>query len=48
MLLYFRVLEEFPHLDDKQRKELGEELGLDPIQVKLWFHNKRTQMMVRR
>ncbi|KAF6136124.1 hypothetical protein GIB67_043276 [Kingdonia uniflora] len=32
------------HPDDKQRKELGIELGLDPLQVKFWFQNKRTQM----
>ncbi|XP_042439319.1 homeobox-leucine zipper protein ROC2-like isoform X1 [Zingiber officinale] len=37
--------QEFPHLDDKQRKELGQKLGLDPMQVKFWFQNKRTQMM---
>ncbi|KAL4291219.1 hypothetical protein GQ457_14G010810 [Hibiscus cannabinus] len=33
-----------PHPDDKQRKELGRELGLEPLQVKFWFQNKRTQM----
>ncbi|XP_038994175.1 homeobox-leucine zipper protein HDG2-like isoform X2 [Hibiscus syriacus] len=32
------------HPDDKQRKELGRELGLEPLQVKFWFQNKRTQM----
>ncbi|KAF8669878.1 hypothetical protein HU200_051055 [Digitaria exilis] len=35
---------EFPHPDDKQRKELSRELGLEPLQVKFWFQNKRTQM----
>ncbi|KAE8733190.1 Homeobox-leucine zipper protein MERISTEM L1 [Hibiscus syriacus] len=35
---------ECPHPDDKQRKELGCELGLEPLQVKFWFQNKRTQM----
>ncbi|XP_030544276.1 homeobox-leucine zipper protein HDG2-like isoform X3 [Rhodamnia argentea] len=35
---------EFPHPDDKQRKELGRQLGLEPLQVKFWFQNKRTQM----
>ncbi|KAJ8761889.1 hypothetical protein K2173_005600 [Erythroxylum novogranatense] len=35
---------ECPHPDDKQRKELGRELGLVPLQVKFWFQNKRTQM----
>ncbi|KAK4711390.1 hypothetical protein R3W88_005903 [Solanum pinnatisectum] len=32
------------HPDDKQRKELGRRLGLEPLQVKFWFQNKRTQM----
>ncbi|KAK8993673.1 hypothetical protein V6N11_007899 [Hibiscus sabdariffa] len=35
---------ECPHPDDKQRKELGRVLGLEPLQVKFWFQNKRTQM----
>ncbi|KAK8664856.1 hypothetical protein V6N13_084629 [Hibiscus sabdariffa] len=35
---------ECPHPDDKQRRELGRELGLEPLQVKFWFQNKRTQM----
>ncbi|KAG8385711.1 hypothetical protein BUALT_Bualt03G0073600 [Buddleja alternifolia] len=35
---------ECPHPDDKQRKELGRRLGLEPLQVKFWFQNKRTQM----
>ncbi|XP_028795280.1 homeobox-leucine zipper protein HDG2 isoform X2 [Neltuma alba] len=35
---------ECPHPDDKQRKELSRELGLEPLQVKFWFQNKRTQM----
>ncbi|MQM14877.1 hypothetical protein Taro_047811 [Colocasia esculenta] len=38
---------ECPHPDDKQRKELSRELGLEPLQVKFWFQNKRTQMKVR-
>ncbi|GMY36943.1 homeobox-leucine zipper protein MERISTEM L1-like isoform X1 [Fagus crenata] len=35
---------ECPHPDDKQRKEISRELGLEPLQVKFWFQNKRTQM----
>ncbi|KAF9688296.1 hypothetical protein SADUNF_Sadunf02G0182800 [Salix dunnii] len=35
---------ECPHPDDKQRKELSQELGLEPLQIKFWFQNKRTQM----
>ncbi|KAK4792985.1 hypothetical protein SAY86_023420 [Trapa natans] len=35
---------ECPHPDDKQRKELSRLLGLEPLQVKFWFQNKRTQM----
>lgn len=38
---YFK---ECPHPDDKQRKELSRALGLEPLQVKFWFQNKRTQM----
>ncbi|XP_073048096.1 homeobox-leucine zipper protein PROTODERMAL FACTOR 2-like [Primulina eburnea] len=41
MELYFK---ECPHPDDKQRKELGRRLTLEPLQVKFWFQNKRTQM----
>ncbi|GJN39737.1 hypothetical protein PR202_gb28873 [Eleusine coracana subsp. coracana] len=33
-----------PHPDEKQRRELSRELGLEPLQVKFWFQNKRTQM----
>ncbi|KAL1345722.1 hypothetical protein AAHE18_08G137900 [Arachis hypogaea] len=39
---------ECPHPDDKQRKELSRELGLEPLQVKFWFQNKRTQMKIDR
>lgn len=42
----FRFFKECPHPDDKQRKELSRELGLEPLQVKFWFQNKRTQMKV--
>ncbi|KAJ0921086.1 putative transcription factor homeobox-WOX family [Helianthus annuus] len=37
---------ECPHPDDKQRKELGRRLSLEPLQIKFWFQNKRTQMKV--
>ncbi|TKY71206.1 Homeobox-leucine zipper protein MERISTEM L1 [Spatholobus suberectus] len=33
-----------PHPDDKQRKVLSRELGLEPLQIKFWFQNKRTQI----
>ncbi|TYI04421.1 hypothetical protein ES332_A10G016500v1 [Gossypium tomentosum] len=38
------LFKECPHPDDKQRKQLSRELGLDPLQVKFWFQNKRTQL----
>ncbi|KAK9691678.1 hypothetical protein RND81_09G211700 [Saponaria officinalis] len=31
------------HPDEKQRRQLGIELGLEPRQIKFWFQNKRTQ-----
>ncbi|KAL9247971.1 hypothetical protein vseg_021339 [Gypsophila vaccaria] len=31
------------HPDEKQRRQLGMELGLEPKQIKFWFQNKRTQ-----
>ncbi|KAI5660661.1 hypothetical protein M9H77_19984 [Catharanthus roseus] len=34
------------HPSENQRKELGIELGLDPLQIKFWFQNKRTQMKI--
>ncbi|CAN8247700.1 unnamed protein product [Cochlearia groenlandica] len=40
MEAYFK---ECPHPDEKQRKELSLQLGLDHLQVKFWFQNKRTQ-----
>ncbi|KAK7308817.1 hypothetical protein RJT34_05075 [Clitoria ternatea] len=33
-----------PYPEEKQRKELSIELGLEPMQIKFWFQNKRTQM----
>ncbi|PQQ00964.1 Homeobox-leucine zipper protein HDG2 [Prunus yedoensis var. nudiflora] len=36
-----------PRPNVKQRKELSRELGLEPLQVKFWFQNKRTQMKTR-
>ncbi|PQM36167.1 hypothetical protein Pyn_06668 [Prunus yedoensis var. nudiflora] len=38
---------ECPHPDYKKRKELSRELGLEPLQVKYWFQNKRNQMKTR-
>ena len=42
----FSFFKECPHPDDKQRKELSRELNLEPLQIKFWFQNKRTQMKV--
>ncbi|KAK4398002.1 Homeobox-leucine zipper protein ROC2 [Sesamum angolense] len=33
-----------PHPNHNQRKELSDKLGLEPLQVKFWFQNKRTQL----
>jgi homeobox-leucine zipper protein len=41
-----RFFKQCPHPDDKQRKQLSRDLGLEPLQVKFWFQNKRTQMKV--
>ncbi|KAL1555576.1 Homeobox-leucine zipper protein roc7 [Salvia divinorum] len=35
---------ECPHPDAKQRNELSLALMLEPLQIKFWFQNKRTQM----
>ncbi|KAK6142546.1 hypothetical protein DH2020_022894 [Rehmannia glutinosa] len=40
------VFKECPHPDERQRKELSRELGMEPLQVKFWFQNKRTQMKI--
>ncbi|KAA8530707.1 hypothetical protein F0562_005359 [Nyssa sinensis] len=34
---------ECPHPDENQRRQLGRELELEPMQIKFWFQNKRTQ-----
>ncbi|KAK4398004.1 Homeobox-leucine zipper protein MERISTEM L1 [Sesamum angolense] len=34
----------YPHPNHNQRKELSNKLGLEPLQVKFWFQNKRTQL----
>ncbi|KAK9732953.1 hypothetical protein RND81_04G033900 [Saponaria officinalis] len=43
-------LEEFfkhcAHPNEKQRRQLGTELGMEPRQIKFWFQNKRTQTKV--
>ena len=41
-----RLFKEWPHPDEKQRRELGDRLGLAPRQVKFWFQNRRTQIKV--
>ncbi|KAL8502255.1 hypothetical protein ACS0TY_021395 [Phlomoides rotata] len=38
---YFK---ECPHPDTTQRNELSQMVGMEPLQIKFWFQNKRTQM----
>ncbi|KAL0306926.1 UNVERIFIED_CONTAM: Homeobox-leucine zipper protein MERISTEM L1 [Sesamum radiatum] len=35
---------QYPRPNNNQRKELSDKLGLEPLQVKFWFQNKRTQL----
>ncbi|KAL3635488.1 Homeobox-leucine zipper protein MERISTEM L1 [Castilleja foliolosa] len=46
-----QAMEEFfkdcPHPDSHQRIELGKDIGIEPLQVKFWFQNKRTQMKMK-
>ncbi|XP_058749426.1 homeobox-leucine zipper protein HDG11-like [Vicia villosa] len=37
-------MKECHHPDDAQRRQLAEEVGLEPKQIKFWFQNKRTLM----
>ncbi|XP_031120238.1 homeobox-leucine zipper protein HDG2-like [Ipomoea triloba] len=39
-----KFFETCPHPNEDQRKELSLALGMEPIQVKFWFQNKRTQL----
>ncbi|KAL6970651.1 hypothetical protein U1Q18_030346 [Sarracenia purpurea var. burkii] len=39
--------QECRHPSERQRRQLGRELGLTPTQVKFWFQNKRTLVKVR-
>ncbi|GFP79537.1 homeobox-leucine zipper protein roc7, partial [Phtheirospermum japonicum] len=39
-----RFFRDCPHPGNKQRTELSQDIGIDPLQVKFWFQNKRTQM----
>ncbi|GMJ13561.1 ANTHOCYANINLESS 2, ARABIDOPSIS THALIANA HOMEODOMAIN PROTEIN [Hibiscus trionum] len=35
---------DYPHPDERQRRELSMRLGLEKKQIKFWFQNRRTQM----
>ncbi|TKY72398.1 Homeobox-leucine zipper protein HDG11 [Spatholobus suberectus] len=39
----FKIFSECPHPDERQRRQIAKDLGLEPKQVKFWFQNKRTQ-----
>ncbi|XP_076941278.1 homeobox-leucine zipper protein PROTODERMAL FACTOR 2-like [Bidens hawaiensis] len=38
------LYKDHPHPSSMQREELGRRLSLEPLQIKFWFQNKRTQM----
>ncbi|XP_061358812.1 homeobox-leucine zipper protein HDG11-like [Gastrolobium bilobum] len=38
------MFKECQNPDENQRRQMGEELGLKPIQIKFWFQNKRIQV----
>ncbi|EPS63361.1 hypothetical protein M569_11426, partial [Genlisea aurea] len=37
----------YPHPSKSQREELSQKLHMEPMKVKFWFQNKRTQMKVK-
>ncbi|KAJ1420886.1 START-like domain superfamily [Sesbania bispinosa] len=41
-----KFIKECPHPDEAQRRQLADEVGLEPKQIKFWFQNKRTQIKV--
>lgn len=43
---WWRYFEECQHPNERQRLQLGRELGLTPTQIKFWFQNKRTLVKV--
>ncbi|XP_021753635.1 homeobox-leucine zipper protein ROC8-like [Chenopodium quinoa] len=43
-----RFYQGYPYPDENQQHLLGMELGLEPINIKYWFENKRTQIQIGR
>jgi len=41
-----QIFKKCPHPDENKRRQINTELGLNLNQVKFWFQNKKTRLMV--